>query len=137
MALKPGTTSVQIVGFEDLQRKLQRLGAGAIHMLGRALYEEAEGMMGDSKQHYVPVDTGVLRSTGHVLLPDIRHNQVTVDMGFGGPAAPYAITQHEENYHHTVGERKYLETPVYRRVPSAPRRMAANILADLKKYAAR
>lgn len=54
----------------------------------------------------VPVDTGALRSTGTVEGPNTV-GQVT--LSFGGAAAPYALTQHEDlSYHHDTGEARYL-----------------------------
>lgn len=61
----------------------------------------------------VPVDTGALRSTGRVTGPyGIRH--AVVRLSFGGAAAPYAVRQHEMEYRHTVGERRYLVRGVER-----------------------
>lgn len=137
MAVTTSTASVLIVGFKELEKKLKKAGKDGIWMVARALYIEGEGMMGDSKQRYVPVDTGILRSTGHVTLPIVRGPTCEIILGYGGPAAKYAIVQHEADYEHRVGERKYLETPVLMRVPSAGRRMAVFIRRDLAKYAAR
>lgn len=56
--------------------------------------------------HGVPVKRGILRSTGRVEGPDAKQN---VELSFGGPAAPYAVIQHETlHYHHRVGEARYL-----------------------------
>ena len=67
-----------------------------------ALYREAEAIMADSKLK-VPVGwppedpgSGTLRSTGHVDLPVISGSEIEVTEGYGGPAAHYALRQHEE-----------------------------------------
>lgn len=35
-----------------------------------------------------------------------------VTLGHGGPAAPYAIVQHEGEFQHTTGAKKFLERPM-------------------------
>jgi len=76
------------------------------------LYKEAEGVMSDSKQHYVPVDVGTLKSSGHVQLPKIKKGEVSVTLGYGGAAKDYALTQHENlTFNHKVGQAKYLSIP--------------------------
>lgn len=77
--------------------------------------------------HGVPVDTGALRSTGRVegrgtgLL-----SLQTVTLNFGGPAAPYALIQHENmQYHHTVGEARYLVRGMERWRPGGSQAMLA------------
>lgn len=76
------------------------------------LFLWANRIMTESKLKYVPVDTGMLRSTGHVNLPVTKGTSVEVTEGFGGPAAPYAYRQHEcLTYRHKVGMAKYLEKP--------------------------
>jgi hypothetical protein len=75
------------------------LGATAADIRAAAvaeLYERAEGIMADSQEHYVPVDEGVLRGTGHVDPPVESAEEISVTMGYGGPAAPYAAVVHED-----------------------------------------
>ena len=59
-----------------------------------------------------PVDTGTLRSTGHVQKPVIKRGSIEVTLGFGGPAAPMLFVHENLNVHHTVGQAKYLEKPL-------------------------
>jgi len=61
----------------------------------KALFIEGELIMTDSKRNHVPVDLGVLRSSGLVQEPERKGNQVTVRLGYGGAAAPYALAVHE------------------------------------------
>ena len=43
-----------------------------------------------------------------------------MEVGFGGPAADYAIYVHEDlSAHHPVGEAKYLENAVEAKAPAA------------------
>ena len=59
----------------------------------------------------VPVDTGVLRSTGRVEGP--ANDEVT--LSFGGAAASYALEQHENlEIRHRIGEARYLVRGIQR-----------------------
>lgn len=103
---------IEMVGVQQVQAELARLAERAKPIAGQALYVEAEAIMAESKQR-APVDTGALRSSGHVLPPDIDKDGVEVKLGYGGAAEAYAIVQHERlDYHHTVGEAKFLERPL-------------------------
>lgn len=64
-------------------------------------------------QERVPVRTGVLKASGRVLPARRRGNKTKVRVGYGGEASRYAWIQHERlDYHHTIGEAKYLESAV-------------------------
>lgn len=97
-----------------------------------AMYEIGQEIMADSQENFVPVDLGTLKNTGHVEPPKVVAGQVTVRLGYGGPAAPYALAVHEHLSSHsprswraaedagnavefTHGGVKYLETPVVNR----------------------
>jgi len=82
-----------------------------------ALYQEAELIMTAAKTDYVPVDTGTLRASGFVELPTVTERGATIQFGFGGAAAPYAVVVHEDlTKRHTVGQAKYLELPLKARL---------------------
>ncbi|MGH6631203.1 MAG: hypothetical protein ACREB3_15865, partial [Burkholderiales bacterium] len=91
----------------------------------KGLYLWLELVTTDAKANYVPVDKGVLRSSGFVIL-DEDESVIRGTIGFGGPAGNgnmgetnaedvnYAIIQHENlDYHHEVGEAKFLERPLF------------------------
>lgn len=103
---------VTLVGEERLLAVLSRL-ENAEAALGRALYEEANRIFNQS-QALVPVDTGALRSSGHVTLPNQGPDGVEVTIGYGGAAAPYAVYVHErlDLNHPNGGQAKFLEEPV-------------------------
>jgi len=123
---------VNIRGTREVVAALERLGVRAKSLIAAAIYQEAELIMGDSKENYVPVDTGALKGSGHVQLPSIVGNEITVMMGFGGPAVDYAIHVHE-NLHvrHRVGQAKYLETPALIASRDMGDRLAERLRADL------
>jgi hypothetical protein len=127
-----GIVNVQVDGLSALQGVLNQFGQNASQALGAALYQEAELVMTDSKANYVPVDTGMLRSTGHVDPPQMSGNQVSVTLGYGGPSAPYALRQHEDlSYRHTVGQAKYLEEPLLKAANGMAGRIGDKLRSEL------
>lgn len=121
--------SLTLKGLDVVLKNLKQIEANTPQAAGAALFRRAEAIMTDSKQNYVPVDTGALRGSGHVQLPVQNGNDVTVTMGYGGVANAYAIPQHENlNYNHTVGGPKYLERPLL----EAGKTLAKDLAADLK-----
>jgi hypothetical protein len=135
--------------FERAKKAIRDLGIDAVKPAGGALFREAEEIMGDSKDNYVPVDFGTLRNSGFVDLPVIQGTRVTVRAGFGGPAAPYALAVHEnprsgktggvspqgKKYQHfaAVGQWKYLEIPFRQALRGMDARLARRIRADVKE----
>jgi hypothetical protein len=132
----------KLTGLAETQEALRAFGERATHELAGALYRQGEAIMAESKLE-VPVDTGVLRSTGHVAVPVITGTAVMVEMGYGGPATPYALRQHEElTWQHPskerqrkskislgrIGKAKYLEDPFRRHAA----RLDADMAADLR-----
>lgn len=112
--------SIEVLEIPDFGRALDMLKSDVTKALESALYVEGERMMTTSKLE-CPVDTGTLRSSGHVAPPhtDIMGHTVTVSLGYGGAAADYALRVHEDlNMHHTVGKAKFLEDPVREAVNS-------------------
>jgi hypothetical protein len=114
-------------GVDEVCRNLDLYGEKAIQATERGLYEEAEIVMAASKR-LVPVDTGTLRSTGHVRRPISGAHGISVTMGYGGPAAPYALVQHEE--HHE--KKKYLETPFLAAMRGISARLAKRIKRNVR-----
>ena len=82
-------------GDERYMKLVRRYGDKGIEALGRALHQEAEIIMGEAKEKFVPVDTGTLRSTGYVSRIKRRGKAREVELVFGGPSAPYALVVHE------------------------------------------
>jgi len=78
-----------------------------------AVFEEAVNIMAKAKP-LTPVDTGTLVNTGSVMLPKVVGSAAEVELGFGGPSAPYAIVVHEdlEAAHAEGKQAKFLEQPM-------------------------
>lgn len=85
-------------GTDKMRQQLADLQAGAPIALAAAGYEEMETLIADIKEHHVPVDQGPLRGSGFVQLPvPLPGPQpgYRINAGFGGAAAPYAWSVHE------------------------------------------
>lgn len=75
----------------------------------------------------VPEDEGILRGTLRVVGPDA---QGVVKLRAGGASAPYALVQHERlDYHHNIGEARYLVRGVERFV----RGQSGDPVAEMRK----
>jgi hypothetical protein len=61
----------------------------------------------------VPVDDGFLKNSGKVEPPQITPRETSVEVTYGGAAAPYALFVHEDpDAQHAAGKTyKYLEIP--------------------------
>lgn len=60
-----------------------------------AVIEIGNEVMTDSKENYVPIDSGNLLRSGFVDDPVRTPDSVELVMGFGGAAADYALAVHE------------------------------------------
>jgi hypothetical protein len=126
-----GSRSVNVRGLREVKAALRRAGRAGNRGLKKGLYQEGEGIMAESKTE-VPVDKGILKSTGHVEPPREERGTVVVKIGYGGAAAPYALRQHEElSYRHTVGKAKYLTDPAERRSHGMAGRLAKHIEREI------
>lgn len=120
------TTTVKSNRFKAVQ-------GAVVRDLADALYLEAELIMTDSKQNYVPVDTGTLRNSGTVTKPEIKGNNVSVVLGYGGPAAPYATKIHEAPKNWGQGKNKYLQKPLNKAERGMVTRLAKTVQASVRR----
>lgn len=136
--------SAELTGAAEWKAKLRAMGPAAFAAMVASAHRSFEEVMTISKEEYVPVDQGTLRSTGYVEPPAVAGTSATITMGFGGPAAPYALAVHEnpragktggvspsgKPYEHwaRTGGWKYLETPL----KESTEKIAANIRADVE-----
>lgn len=124
--------SIEFEGVEEFNRLLNEQPEVAKLAAGRALYEEANNIMASSKV-IVPHDLGALADSGDVSSPEIHGDAVVVELGYGGPATPYAIIQHEDmSLRHDPGRTaKYLERPVLSRANDLGHALRARIAQAL------
>lgn len=84
----------ELEGIDELKKAFKRARRRAEASLMLAMFLEAEGVMRASKRE-VPVDEGILRSSGFVKRPTIRRGRIQVVLGYGGAAKAYALYLHE------------------------------------------
>jgi len=131
---------IELKGMDKLERILARGGDNAVHALAKGLYLEANATFNES-QTLVPVDTGILKGSGHVTTPIVTQDSVEVTVAYGGPATSYAIFVHErvyapsgkKVYHRPPTRAKFLETPAKRRTKGMTARLARFISESLKR----
>jgi hypothetical protein len=129
---------VQVKNVERTALQFKKLRSEGPKAAARGLYKVANQIMTDSKR-IVPILHGVLASTGYVAHPVITGSRVTVNLGYGGPAAPYAVVQHENlSFHHKPGRQaKYLESPAIKRSKDIGAAVAGEISTAFRRYAKR
>ncbi len=138
---------ITITGGEALRQALLALADRGPKAAAAALFREANRIMTESKENYVPVHDAILKGSGVVELPEIIGDLITVTMGYGGAAAAYALAVHEHlsehsphswevaeaqghpvQFHPTGHGPKYLEIPV----TAARSGFDARVAADMK-----
>jgi hypothetical protein len=108
-----GMSTTTVRSFRAAGKKIARAARELRDDFGWRLRTIAEEILTDVKDsrpgHGVPVDKGILRSTGRCEGPTGKASNPQVEIGFGGPSAKYALVQHEvTTFRHTVGEPRYL-----------------------------
>lgn len=123
--------NLKITGIEELQAVLKQLGDQATVKMGGSLFRQGTAIMTEAKEQ-TPVDTGVLKASGHVEEPIISGSQVSVQLGFGGVAGEYAVIVHENlNAAHPTGKAKFLEDPVLAHAGTFEHDLAADLKFDV------
>lgn len=136
---------VRFSGLEEFLARVKRRERDVVRAAEGALFVEGEETITAAKL-LTPVDEGNLRSSGHVQLPVVGPNGVTVEIGFGGPAGSgnhggdsnpedvgYAVPVHEDlTAHHDVGQAKYLEAPLTQRRPGFEARLVRRMRRRLR-----
>lgn len=142
-----GAISWQFRGLDDALRKASALMTGpeARRALGAALYQEMDGTIrGDVIENRVPVDQGTLSGSITTYDAEWSGNEVTVTLAAGGPAAPYALVQHERtDFQHPSkarrakgetygqGEAKYMSNALAAAEPGQPARVGRTFAAQI------
>lgn len=130
-------------GLKNLSRQLKEKPEKVLHALEKSMYQEMEGIITQAKE-LTPVDTGALRSSGFVRLPERAGSTVNVVAGFGGPAGSgnvgetnrkdvgYAVRVHEDTVvFHPVGMAKYLEIPYKKALAGMVERIRNDVAKDV------
>ena len=106
--------SLQIKGVEDIRRLLKANNRKVIRATSRVVFEVANTVK-IKAQALVPFDEGILHGTANAQMVSTKATlrDPTAEVTFGGPAAPYALRQHEDRtYRHKPGRTAgYLSIP--------------------------
>lgn len=116
-------------GLDQFEALLEKAIAQHRELLGRAMYEWAQVILRDTLP-VTPIEYGTLRASGHVTFPAYPSTTIVeVTIGFGGPAAPYAIYVHEnpEAYHRPPTRSKFLESTFLDAAGHAEQELAARM----------
>lgn len=128
--------SLKVVGVEKAIANIDRFKRAVPQAVWSAYIVEAEELLTESKRE-CPVDTGNLRASGHAdygLAPS-SVSDINIKVGYGGPAAAYALIQHENlEFNHTVGKAKYLEDPFNRRKKGMFERVAKRVREYMRSH---
>jgi hypothetical protein len=139
------TGSALVTGSKEIAKTLRQLATKFPDRVLAALYLEAQIEMTESKRRCPVSPTksqmkamgrswskntrpGTLRASGYVAQPERNGRTLSVEIGYGGAAADYAIPQHERlDYQHTTGQAKYLESVLNESRPSMAQRIGARV----------
>lgn len=115
-------TGFAVKGFSQMMSSLEKMRDDIPKALDKAIFKEAHAIFRKS-QRLVPVENGFLKGSGVVEGP-VNHEML---IGYGGPAASYALFVHEggEKKWSEPGKiAKFLETPVMEAIPGFEERIA-------------
>lgn len=120
VASQSKTVAVSLDGLDRFIRKFNITATQLLPEMGGAIFDEASEIA-DRADLLVPFDRGELARSQIVHAPAYQGNRVFVDITYGGPAAPYAEIQHENELfsHPSLAsglppngtQAKYLEEP--------------------------
>ena len=117
----------RLTGVAAMAAKIRSVEASFRDNVAAALYAEANIELTESKRR-VPVDTGILRASGHVQEPVWSGKSISVTLAYGGDAEGYAVVVHEDlDAFHPHGSAKYLESVLKESQPHMKARVARRI----------
>ena len=131
---KSMNVNVRMLGAKEASANIRALSPAARRAMLKALTKEAWRIIKTAQSGYVPVLSGDLVFSGHV----IPHQGAfpTVEFGFGGKARRYAVIQHEnEDFQHpSGGQAKYLSVPVERAMQRVVDSTGQEIRKEFRKF---
>lgn len=89
------SVTFKLTGTRRVALRIERIQDVTPKALEAALRLKAEAVMAHSKRKLVPVDLGILRSSGHVGAVERRGRELEVTLAYGGAASAYALPVHE------------------------------------------
>lgn len=112
---------------DGISANLRALARRAPDAVASAMYEEYAIEQAEMVER-TPIDTSALRNSFYLRAPEFRGRTVTIELGCGGPAAPYAAIVHEDlEAFHPVGQAKFIESVLIESEPFMSARLARRI----------
>ena len=90
-----GGIKIVMVGLEKFADETKKTRPRMRRAVGAGCYGAANNVMATALP-LTPLDFGALRGSGYVTMPEEDGGRVTVEIGYGGPAAGYAEIIHED-----------------------------------------
>lgn len=130
-----------------LIRQFGNLPKTLLKMTGQALKREAQRILTDSQEHFVPIDTGQLHDSAKVFPPTYSGKSIEVTFGYDGVAnergSMYTIPVHEipappgasiggRSASHPRGEWRYLLTPFLNAMDGLVGRVVSDVKGNLE-----
>jgi hypothetical protein len=119
----------EIVNFEGVDTLVGTLKAlkGRLKGAGEASMAQLAYAIFDLSQDQVPVRHGILKGSGNVRITNESPLELTI--GYGGPAAGYALWVHENltAHHAPPTKAKYLQDPFNQLIGTAEQTVAADV----------
>jgi hypothetical protein len=114
---------IKFKGVEQMLEKMRKAGEDTHRKMHAAVQEEAERILAEAKSR-VPVDTGELRDSGHVVMSDDgRKIKALIEFD-----APHAVVVHEDlEATHPQGQAKFLESSLNEAAAGAAERIAEKV----------
>ena len=100
---------ITITGDKDLEQLLRHGAVNAPRAGAAELFAIGEDVVGDAKEHFVPVDLGNLKNTGFVELPKVEGGENPCVSGLVGPRRGTALAVHEHLSEHSPRSWKIAE----------------------------
>lgn len=85
---------IRVEGLDDALAKIAE-GNEAVTKAARKAITKIAVQVGRKADQLVPFDTGALHGSQHIDLPKPASKKIGAAILYGGPAAPYAVVQHE------------------------------------------
>ena len=122
------TIDIAFVGMDKIIAKLQVAPNETRRAIRQVTDEISQETLYRSNE-YVPVDTGVLRSSGNIIKAKDEGNAIVGGVGYGGAASKYAVIVHENlNLNHpNGGQAKFLERATNEVIPFLSRVFAERL----------
>ncbi len=87
--------AIRIEGIDDVLAAINR-GEKAVVKAAKIAVTEVATDVARRADELVPFDEGTLRNSQIVDLPTTARSRIEATIAYGGPAAPYAVVQHED-----------------------------------------